>query len=474
MRRSNREGSVLSSILGTRIRQRRRELGTTQAELAKKVGISPSYLNLIEWNKRRIAGPLLGKIAGALDISLSELDDVAERRLSITLGEIAHLPALSGLGTEEERINELIGRFPGWARGIAALARSEREATERAYILSDRLSNDPFLSENVHRMLSRIAAIRSVSEIINDYSDIPDDRREQFDRIIFEESRALSDVAEALAVYLDKAEEGEKVFTPVDEVEALFQSRSNHFEEIEHESAALGAKIGGQGLGIRRQAAFEAASAELADTIDGIIRNQPQITTAAGERRARAQLIEYAVAAILLPIETFKAASAAMKYDIEALSAEFACDTDIVCQRLTALPDDGATPAFGYFRANAAGTIIRMHRLERLPVPRYAVACPLWVLFRAQQSPDMLFRQRAIFPSGARFVFIAKAISQSKIEYGTPRHYVTDMVAVSEDDAFETVYAPDDDTRLEEVGPSCRLCPREQCRHRVNDPLTDN
>ncbi|MCK5778329.1 MAG: helix-turn-helix domain-containing protein, partial [Rhodospirillales bacterium] len=241
---------MLSSILGTRIRQRRRELGTTQAELAKKVGISPSYLNLIEWNKRRIAGPLLGKIAGALDISLSELDDVAERRLSITLGEIAHLPALSGLGAEEERINELIGRFPGWARGIAALARSEREATERAYILSDRLSNDPFLSENVHRMLSRIAAIRSVSEIINDYADIPDDRRDQFDRIIFEESRALSDVAEALAVYLDKAEEGEKVFTPVDEVESLFQSRSNHFEEIERESAALGAKLGGQGLGM--------------------------------------------------------------------------------------------------------------------------------------------------------------------------------------------------------------------------------
>ena len=105
---------MLSSILGTRIRQRRREIGSTQAELAKKVGISPSYLNLIEWNKRRIAGPLLGKIAEALDITLSELDDVSERRLSITLSEIAHLPALTSLDIEEERINELIGRFPAW------------------------------------------------------------------------------------------------------------------------------------------------------------------------------------------------------------------------------------------------------------------------------------------------------------------------------------------------------------------------
>ncbi len=462
-----------SSILGTRIRQRRRELGTTQAELAQKVGISASYLNLIEWNKRRIAGPLLGKIASALDISLSELDDVSERRLSITLSEIAHLPALSGAEVEEERINELIGRFPGWARGVASLARSEREATERAYMLSDRLSNDPFLSENIHRMLTRIAAVRSVSEIINDYEDIPDDRRREFDRIIFEESRTLSDVAEALAVYLDKAEEGDKVFTPIDEVEALFENRANHFAEIEDAGAGLSSSFAGRSPGRQRDAAWDLAREHLSGTIEGIIDNDPQITTNAGENRARELLTEYAVAAIMLPMPAFKEAAAALRYDIEALSAEFACEADIVCQRLTALPAADDTPTFGYFRANAAGTIIRMHRLERLPAPRYAVACPLWVLFRAQQSSDMLFRQRAIFPSGARFVFVAKATSQGKVQYGTPRHFVTDMVAVSEEDAFKTVYAPDDDTQLEEVGPSCRLCPREACPHRVIDPLTN-
>ncbi len=463
-----------SSILGTRIRQRRREIGTTQAELAQKVGISPSYLNLIEWNKRRIAGPLLGKIAGALDISLSELDDVSERRLSITLGEIAHLPALAGVDVEEERINELIGRFPGWARGVASLARSEREATERAYMLSDRLSNDPFLSENIHRILTRIAAVRSISEIIHDYDDIPDDRRREFDRIVYEESRTLSDVAEALAVYLDKAAEDEKVFTPVDEVEALFEHYGNHFPEIEELSEKLASEITGMNLRHRRVTARDLVIGHLSGTIDRFVGEQTQISTHAGQNRAREQLTEYAVAAAMLPMSTFREVAAAVRYDVEALSGEFACDTDIVCQRLTTLPEDEDTPTFGYFRANAAGTIIRMLRLERLPVPRYAVACPLWVLFRAQQSSDILFRQRAIFPSGARFVFVAKAVSQGKVGFGAPRHFVTDMLAMSEEDSFKTVYAPDDDTRLEEVGPSCRLCPREACPHRVTDPLTDN
>ena len=465
---------MLSSILGTRIRQRRRELGTTQAELAKKVNISPSYLNLIEWNKRRIAGPLLGKIAAALDITLSELDDVSERRLSITLGEIAHLPALTGLGVEEARINELIGRFPGWARGLAALARSEREATERAYTLSDRLSNDPYLNENIHRMLTRIAAIRSVSEIISEYSDIPADRREQFDQIIFEESRALSDVGEALAVYLDKADDSGKVFTPVDEVEALFESRANHFQEFERYCERISARLTDYKPGLRREAARELAEEKLADVIDGIITSEPQIQTAAGQSRAREMLGGYAVAALLLPLHEFRETAAALRYDIEALGSHFSCDLDIVCQRLTALPESDEVPSFGYFRANAAGTIIRMHGLERMPVPRYAAACPLWVLFRAQQSPETVFRQRAIFPSGARFVFIAKAFNQGKAEYGNPRHYVTDMIAMSEDDAHQTVYAPDDNTRIEEVGPSCRLCPRSTCLHRVADPLTSH
>ena len=51
------------SILGTRIRERRRAMGVTQAEMSRRIGISASYLNLIERNKRGIAGPLLRRAA---------------------------------------------------------------------------------------------------------------------------------------------------------------------------------------------------------------------------------------------------------------------------------------------------------------------------------------------------------------------------------------------------------------------------
>ena len=83
-----------------------------------------------------------------------------------------------------------------------------------------------------------------------------------------------------------------------------------------------------------------------------------------------------------------------------------------------------------------------------------------------------LIRQRTLFPSGARFVFLAHARHLGPTGFGIPRHYVTDMLAMSENDALHTVYAPDSAVPVEPVGSTCRSCPRRDCLHRVTDPLT--
>ncbi|MGI9510271.1 MAG: short-chain fatty acyl-CoA regulator family protein [Geminicoccaceae bacterium] len=459
------------TIVGTRIRQRRREIGMTQAHLAKAVGISASYLNLIEWNKRRIAGTRLREIAEALQLPLDDLESSAERRLLEILTEIAHLPSLGTMRIETDRTSELIARFPGWAKALAALARSERDAVDRAQTLSDRLSNDPFLGETVHRMLTRIAAIRSAADILTEYPDLPTERRDRFDRIIHDESHALSQVGEALATYLDQAENTDRILTPLDEVEALFEARDNHFGEIETAASALTPSLTDHRPVSRRLKAKDLVDERLGDVIGNVIASQPQIKTKAARRRALLALSDYAVGAILMPMTAFAERAAELRYDIETLAQLFSVEIDTVCHRLTALPRGEDVPRFGYFRANAAGTIMEMLGLEGLVLPRYAAACPLWVLYRAQQSPEAAIRQRALFPSGARFVFVARARHQGTTGFGKPRHYVTDMVAMKEDDARHTVYAPDMSAPVEEVGPACRLCPRRSCPHRVEDPL---
>src|SRR5690606_32297479 len=51
------------TLVGPKIRDRRKALGLTQAGLAHSIGISASYLNLIESSRRPIAGALLKRVA---------------------------------------------------------------------------------------------------------------------------------------------------------------------------------------------------------------------------------------------------------------------------------------------------------------------------------------------------------------------------------------------------------------------------
>lgn len=454
------------AIVGTRIRERRRSLGITQAALARRIGISASYLNLIEHNKRGIAGSLLRRIATALGIEWQELDAAAERRLLDTLHEVAHLPNLAELEVESARAGELIGRYPGWARALAVLARSERAATMQAQAMADRLTHDPVLSETVHRMLSRISSIRTAAEILTDYPDVPARQRDHFLSIIRDESRALSDVGDNLAAYFDHAEMPGTPLTPIDEVEALFEVRDNRFDEIEIAAARIAPPAAASPQ--RWEAARHQAEERLSSLIGTLLSQQSEIVSALAEKRARDALLDYATAAILAPMERFAPLARETRYDLEALADAFGLDMTRTCHRMLALPDG---PRLGYLRVNAAGSLIERRTLPGLTVPRHAAACPLWVLYRAQQTPGMILRQQARFPAGQSFVFLAFAHCVSPPGFRQARHYLTDMLALSESDARSTVYAPGPATPIEEVGPACSICPRKNCLHRLDEPF---
>lgn len=458
------------SILGTRIRERRRQIGMAQSELARLVNISPSYLNLIESNKRQIAGSRLRQIAEALGLTLEDLTGSAANRLADELTTLSSLEALSRFDVEANRIGEFVGMLPGWSAATAALARSERQATARAQALSDRMSNDPYLGATVHRMLSRISALRSAAEILHDFSDMTKFEIEKFSAIVYQESGRLSQVGEALASYLDKAESRVSAATPIDEVEAVFTAHENRFELIDEMADSLNELLTDSRPGPRRQMAANLVQNDIVGAIDRIVDAESSIDTATGRALTKNALFVYAVNSILMPTATFTQQAREFAYDIEVLAESFYTEVSAVCRRLTALGGD-SLPRFGFLSANAAGTIVEMIALKSLSVPRYADACPLWALFSAQQAPESIFRQYVLFPNGMRFVFLARARRTGETGFDKPRHYLTDMLMMTEEDASKTVYAPTELIRLDEVGPGCRLCPRSSCIHRVVDPI---
>ncbi len=520
------------SIIGPKIRDRRQTLGITQSTLASRVSISASYLNLIESNKRNIAGALLSRIAEALDMQVEQLDGAAEHRLLSDLGEIAGEPMLAELGLDPRSAGDVAGRHAGWARALIQLHRSWRDRDQAVSALSDRLSQDPFLGDAVHSMLTRVAAIRSSAEILETVEDLQPAELDRFVAIIGNESGQLADVAQALAAFFEKANSGPRPIMPVEEVDDFLLERNNHFPALEEIALDFRAAAGieddcgeatlvaylrqAHGVEVVTRAAAdvsENAAAPLADFGAGqrtftIVDSAPNTTrrhelarlatdlyskgeavavqiaaatmlsTEAARRRTRRVLSSYLAEAALLPYTAFRDAAIAARYDIDVLCQRFDASYEQVCHRLVTLRRPGAEGVpFGLVRVDTAGYVTKRYPLTRLLLPRYGNACPIWALYGAFQTPGAIVRQLAEFPTGDRFMFIARTVEKPRPSFAMPRRLLSVMLACDSLHADRIVYGDGLDLASTApavpVGANCRLCLRRKCSYREQDPIID-
>lgn len=208
------------TLTGSRIRERRSIAGMRQADLARQVGISASYLNLIEHNRRRIGGKLLLDIAQVLGVEASMLTQGAEAALIATLREAA--ADAGAVAAELDRADEFAGRFPGWAEVLAAGHRRIASLERAVETLSDRLTHDPHLAASVHEVLSTAAAIRSTASILAETGELEQEWRDRFHKNLNEDSLRLAEGSKALVTYLDESKMSEeRRGAPQEEVEAF-------------------------------------------------------------------------------------------------------------------------------------------------------------------------------------------------------------------------------------------------------------
>ncbi len=110
--------------IGTKIRNRRKVLGLSQAHLAREVDISPSYLNLIEGSKRDVGGALLIRIATRLGVDIDAFTGQKEQRLLHDLGELLADPIVAGLDIRRPSRANWSRNFPRWRlRSAGSIAR---------------------------------------------------------------------------------------------------------------------------------------------------------------------------------------------------------------------------------------------------------------------------------------------------------------------------------------------------------------
>src|ERR1700759_2584631 len=82
------------TLIGRTVRRLRAERDLTQQALAARLGISASYLNLIEHDQRAVTASLLIKLSETLRVELKELSGSQERQLQVGLKEAFSDPLL--------------------------------------------------------------------------------------------------------------------------------------------------------------------------------------------------------------------------------------------------------------------------------------------------------------------------------------------------------------------------------------------
>jgi len=516
------------TLIGLRIRERRRAAGLRQADLAAAMGISPSYLNLIERSKRRASPGIVARAARALALDPAELDGAVERRLADRLAELAAEADFADLALDPDDARDLLGRHPDWARALVRAWTARSESLRAVEALSDRLAHDPALSATLHAMLDRIAAIRSASEILASVEDIEPAQRSRFHRLLEEESGRLSEVAGSLAQFFDSAHRETAASSPAEEVEEAFLGASNRFAALEPSAPSSGARAplgeapppardappirGADRRGapgpteapgmstappwteVDARLAAEAAALDLfpstisvdpgarrlalaealAEAADGaaaqaVIVARPRLVAPAVARRARQALLAAAADARLAPADLLLSEGEALGWDLDALAERFALPPARLARRLTALPEPAPRAAF--LRVNAAGQALERRLLPGLALPRLGAACPLWAVYRALSEPGRTLRQLAAFPRGDPWIFVARADPAGSETWPRRAPLQAILLALPAQAAARTLYAAAPRETPEPVGPNCRICPRDDCAHRAEDPV---
>jgi predicted transcriptional regulator/transcriptional regulator with XRE-family HTH domain len=438
-------------LIGRTIRRLRAERGLSQAALASRLGISASYLNLIEHDQRAVTASLLLKLAATLQTDLAALSGSAERQAEQHLREVFTDPALALEAVPDAEISAMAAGSPAAARAVLALYRAWRVAREdaggialpsgRRLLLPTEETRDWFAEHGNHFPTLETAAEALGAELAASPAETNHAIAERLRR------------RHGLVVRVGPLDGALRRYDPTGKLLDLS-------ETLPRESRGF-------------HMAFQLALLEARAPVEALVEAaNPTTPEAAGLMRIG--LLNYLAAALLMPYGPYLAAATQLRHDIDLLAARFGVSFEQACQRLASLQRPGARGVpFFFVVADPAGNVSKRFSAAGFPFARYGGSCPRWVVHTAFAAPGRIQVQVARLPDGATFLCFARVVTQAGAPWGEPPavHVVAMGCDISHADAV--VYA--DGINLERaavpIGLSCRLCDRQGCRSRAFPPL---
>lgn len=409
-------------LTGTRVRARRLDQGMLQSELAAAVGISASYLNLIEHNRRNIGGKLLLDLARALSIEPIALSEgpnaslVEKLRVAVAQTE--------GNGNDLLRSDELTLTFPDWAQFIVAQRRRIEELEARVNGLTERLAHDPRLASSLYQVLSTATSIHSAASILVGDAGLDRDWQRRFHQNIYDDAMRLAESSRALVDYLEDPEEGNgHELSTQDEVARFLDA-----DGCDVETSSIDDILARSGL-------VRATSIAL---LRGWLETSKQDAS-------------------LLPMRVFEPQARALSYRPIELARHFNVGLPVVLRRLAGLPKASGHPPVGLVICDAAAGVTHLQTVAGFDLPHAGAACPLWPLYLALGQPGRPVAAEVRLPGERPARFACYAIAEPRGATALDAQPVLQSTMLVVPDAANAGLV------VTEAGPGCRICPRAEC-----------
>ncbi|MGW8489031.1 short-chain fatty acyl-CoA regulator family protein [Streptomyces sp. NPDC055886] len=475
---------------GARLRRLREERGLSQAELARMLAISPSYLNQMEHDSRPLTVPVLLRLTEAFGVDPGFFSERDTARVLADLRE-ALADEVGAARVSAAELSELASRLPGVANVLLDLGRRNQALAGRLAEAAElRGGGGPELPRSPHEEIREFFYRRQ------NYLHEADLAAEQ---LAAEIGVRPGEVVRALSARLTERH-GIRLATAADRAGGPGTGASRGRSDRRPEGGGRAADTGrlhradtGQlhhydpdarvlylsGRLRPGQQAFRMAT-QLA-----LLEYGPEIDRLASEDYdessatwplARIGVANYVAGALILPYRAFHTAAEEVRYDIERLTDRFGLGYETVCHRLSTLqrPRLRGVP-FSFVRVDRAGNMSKRQSATGFHFSRAGGTCPLWNVYEAFAAPGRIHVQIAAMPDGQRYLWTARAVTRHRGGWGEPGKTFAIGLGCEIRHAGRLVYSDgldlDNASAATPIGMGCRICERLDCPQRAVPPL---
>jgi hypothetical protein len=444
------------TFIGPRLRRLRQERGETQSAMAKALGISPAYVNLLEGNQRSVSVQVLLRLFEAYGVDWRDIAEDDSTTLLADLRAIVQDPIFEGARPDLPELRAALVHCPSLASAFLRLHRSYQSATD--HLLS--------LSEGGGEEGRELVAGRPEAAVHNFFRR----NRNHF--------RELEEAAEGF--WRGEAPEPDEIYSymklrlrraagvtvrvaPVAELPQTLRRYDERAGEIvlsqalDHPNRVF-------------QLVHMFGLITLGPALDELLARSG-IAGARERGRCRVELANYYAAAVLMPYEAFLAEARESKYDFDHLATRFGVSFEQACHRATTLQREGAQGVpFFFLRIDKAGNVTKRFNATDFHLAEFGGACPRLDIHTSFRTPGRIVPQFVEMPDSSQYFVVSRTVDRPAFE----RHAQDNRLAVAMGctiehaprigyaEAFQLAGA-----RMTPIGINCRVCPRANCDQRA-------